>query len=949
MIKNGQQELELQEHQQDAYNAVQKTYEQGNRAAVVIPTGCGKSFIALKLMEDNRDKNILFLAPTIAIKNQMYNYIAKYIVGEEPTSERPAKKIAEEHFPNLVIRSYPSLLKVSDENMEKYHADIIIMDELHRTGAEKWGEKVNTLLEKNPNAKILGLTATPERMDEQNVIDKLFEGNISYELTLVEALRRGILKSPKYVKCDYALGEYIEGLNEAIDSCSDEKTKRELQEKVEKMRRIVEKAEGIPELFKNNIQKKDGKYIIFCKDKEHMELLQSKVSEWFGEIDSEPEIYSVYSGNTERKNSKTIKEFEESKSEHLKLLFSIDMLNEGVHIEGVSGVIMARPTDSRIVYLQQLGRALSSDPSGEQTIIFDLVNNYVKNNLDAEVNGRDEDISHGNEENTIIGENGEKSEKSQPGDIDIFKIQGETLKFLELLEEIKEIINRSTYLKNAEAILEWIKRQEKPKLPSEVSENEEEKKLGIAWSSIRTNLINPYKEKTTAEEQEKFREKYPEIDDVLKIIKEIKISTSTHYLNAQRILEWIKSQEEPKMPSEESENKEERTLKRALRSIRERLIKPYEKKTTDEEREEFREEHPEIDDVLKIIKEIKISTAIYYLNAQRILEWIKRQEKPKLPSKHSQNEEEKKLGSALDSIRTNLIKSYKKKTTAEEREQFKEEHPEIDAVLEIIKEIDISTSTQYLNAQAIQKWIKRQEKPKLPSEVSENEEEKKLGLALRGIRSQLIKPYMEKPTAEEREKFREEHPEIDDVLKIIKEIKISTSTQYLNAQAIQEWIKRQEKPKLPSRESKNKEERTLGNALKSIRTRLIKPYMEKTTNEEREKFREEYPETDAVLEIVSDIDIKYGTKKQKELAELIKQDLEKRRESDEAKKLEEENGVNYIKYFTKRQKELVKLIKQYLEKMGSLDEARKLEEQYEQLVADTKDKDKKNGVDFNGE
>lgn len=125
--------------------------------------------------------------------------------------------------------------------------------------------------------------------------------------------------------------------------------------------------------------------------------------------------------------------------------------------------------------------------------------------------------------------------------------------------------------------------------------------------------------------------------------------------------------------------------------------------------------------------------------------------------------------------------------------------------------------------------------------------------------------------------------------------------------------------------------------------------MEKPTNEEREQFREEYPETDAVLEIVSDIDIKYGTKKQKELAELIKRDLEKRRESDEAKKLEEENGVNYIKYFTKRQKELVKLIKQYLEKMGSLDEARKLEEQYEQLVADTKDKDKKNGVDFNGE
>ena len=668
MIKNGQQELELQEHQQDAYNAVQKTYEQGNRAAVVIPTGCGKSFIALKLMEDNRDKNILFLAPTIAIKNQMYNYIAKYIVGEEPTSERPAKKIAEEHFPNLKIRLYQTLLNVSDEKMEKYHADIIIMDELHRTGAEKWGEKVNTLLEKNPNAKILGLTATPERMDEQNVIDKLFEGNISYELTLVEALRRRILKSPKYVKCDYALGEYIEGLKEAIDSCSDEKTKSELQKKVEQMRRIVEEAEGIPELFKNNIQKKDGKYIIFCKDKEHMELLKSKVSEWFGEIDSEPETYSVYSGETEKENNDNIKNFETSKSEHLKLLFCVDMLNEGVHIEGVSGVIMARPTDSRIVYLQQLGRALSSDPSGEQTIIFDLVNNYVKNNLDAEVNGRNEDISHGNKENTIISEKGEKSEKSQSGDIDIFKIQGETLKFLELLEEINGITGRSTYLKNAEAILEWIKMQEKPKLPSPDSKNEEEKKLFNAWNSMRSHLINPYKKKTTEEERENFREEHPEIDDVLKIIKEIDISTSTQYLNAQAIQEWIKRQEKPKLPSKESKNKEERTLGNALVGIGKRLINPYKKKTTAEEQEKFREEHPEIDAVLEIIKEIKISTATYYLNAQRILEWIKRQETPRLPSEYSQNEEEKKLGNVWASMRSNLINPYKKKTTEEERE-----------------------------------------------------------------------------------------------------------------------------------------------------------------------------------------------------------------------------------------------------------------------------------------
>lgn len=156
------------------------------------------------------------------------------------------------------------------------------------------------------------------------------------------------------------------------------------------MRRIVEHAEGIPALFAKNMTKKDGKYIVFCKDKQHMDELIESSKEWFANIDTNPEIYSVYSGEgySEKVNKNTIKSFEASKSKHLKLLFSVDMLNEGLHVEDISGVIMLRPTDSRIIYLQQLGRALSSDTSREKTIVFDLVNNYLKNNLDAEINQR---------------------------------------------------------------------------------------------------------------------------------------------------------------------------------------------------------------------------------------------------------------------------------------------------------------------------------------------------------------------------------------------------------------------------------------------------------------------------------------------------------------------------------------------------------------------------------
>ena len=71
MIISGLPEEGLQKHQQDAYKKVTDTLKTGNRAAVVIPTGCEKSFISLQLMEDNKGKNILFIAPTIAIKNQM--------------------------------------------------------------------------------------------------------------------------------------------------------------------------------------------------------------------------------------------------------------------------------------------------------------------------------------------------------------------------------------------------------------------------------------------------------------------------------------------------------------------------------------------------------------------------------------------------------------------------------------------------------------------------------------------------------------------------------------------------------------------------------------------------------------------------------------------------------------------------------------------------------------
>ena len=807
MIIQGKPELGLQKHQQAAYQAVQKAYETKDKASVVIPTGCGKSFIALQLMADNKDKRILFMAPTNAIKMQMYNYIAKYIVGEEPSSNRPARMIADEYFSNLKIMLYPSLLRVTDEQMTKLNADIIVMDELHRTGADRWGEKINTLLEQNPNAKILGLTATPDRMDDKNVIDDLFEGNIDYELTLVDALRDGIVKAPTYVKCDYALGEYLDGIRTAISNCNDEQTKKELQDKYDKMRKIVDQADGIPELFAKNIKKKDGKYIIFCKDKAHMDELIGNAKEWFGSIDDNPEIYSVFSGEgyTEKDNRKSIEDFENSKSNHLKLLFSIEMLNEGLHVEDISGVIMTRPTDSRIIYLQQLGRALSSDTSREKTIVFDLVNNYLKNNLDAEINRKTNRTHHESKE--VINENGNQPQ-SDIDDIDIFRIQGETKDFLELLNEAQEIIDRSSYLTNAREIKAWIEKSGGTKSPNKKSTDKAEKRLGIALSNIRQSLIKPYMELKTEEEREEFRKQYPEIDEILEIVN------------------WI---DENNLPP-------------------------------------------------------------YLVNAREIKAWIEKSGGTKPPNQKSTNKTEKRLGMSLGNIRHNLIKPYIALKTKEEREEFRKYHPEIDEVLEIVNWIDENNLPPYLvNAREIKAWIEKSGGTKPPAASSTDETEKRLGQTLNRIRQLLIKPYMNLKTKEERKEFRKKHPEIDEVLEIINKIDENNLSPYLvNAREIKEWIEKLGGTKLPSQKSTDETEKRLGKALSTIRQRLIKPYMELKTEEEKDEFRNKHPEIDEVLDIISELDMQCGTKKQKELAILIRQDLQKRKALQEARKLEQD-------------------------------------------------------------
>ena len=329
------------------------------KAAVVHPTGTGKSFIAFKLAEDNPSSRVLWLSPSEYIfRTQMENL----------------KRACNVEFSNISFLTYAKLMLADEETIKEYAPNYIILDEFHRCGAEMWGKGVDRLLSVYPQTPVLGLSATNIRYldNHRDMADELFDGNIASEMTLGEAVVRGILTPPEYVLSIYSCSKDIEKYQTRIRKAKTKAMRDEAQKKLDALRRSLENAEGLDVMFRKHIKDSEGKYIVFCANVEHLRETETHIHEWFSGIDGNPNIYKAYSEDAE--SSKAFDAFRSDSSSHLKLLLCIDMLNEGVHIDGVSGVILLRPTVSPIIYKQQIGRALAAG-SKKNSVIIDVVNN----------------------------------------------------------------------------------------------------------------------------------------------------------------------------------------------------------------------------------------------------------------------------------------------------------------------------------------------------------------------------------------------------------------------------------------------------------------------------------------------------------------------------------------------------------------------------------------------
>lgn len=352
--------ISLFEHNETAYYAALSMMKKTGKAAIVHPTGTGKSFIGFKLCEDNPNKKICWLSPSEYIFKTQLENLSAVSDGYQPK--------------NIDFYTYARLMNLTDSEIAEIQPDYIVLDEFHRAGAEEWGKGVQKLLKYYDNRPILGLSATNVRYldNQRDMADELFDGNIASYMTLGEAIVRGILNAPKYVLSVYSCRKSLKKYEERVRRQKSKATCDAAEENLEELRRSLDKAEGIDEIFKKHITDKNGKYIVFCSDYEHLCEITEKVHEWFGEIDENPRIYKAYSEDPS--TDEAFAAFKQDRSEHLKLLFCIDMLNEGVHVDDVNGVILLRPTVSPIIYKQQIGRALSASKK-TNPVIFDIVLN----------------------------------------------------------------------------------------------------------------------------------------------------------------------------------------------------------------------------------------------------------------------------------------------------------------------------------------------------------------------------------------------------------------------------------------------------------------------------------------------------------------------------------------------------------------------------------------------
>lgn len=322
-----------------------------SRALVVAAAGSGKTYLAAFDALNFNPKRLLYIVHEGSILRRSMDTFAD-VFGNAVTYgifDGGSKEMDMDFVFSTNLTMCKSL-----ELFSKTEFDYIIIDECHHATAETYKKIINYF---EPEF-LLGLTATPERMDNQDVFE-LFDKNVPYELRLRDAIINDLVVPFKYYGIRDQLVDYGLAKNEErrmIAQLASEDHVDFITEQIESHR-------------------VDGKLkaLAFCRNVTHARMMCEAMSESYNT--------AYLTGRNDI--GERIRAYNDLQSDDadLEILFTVDILNEGVDIPGVNMVLFLRPTESSTIFIQQLGRGLRKYENKSYVTVLDFIGNSYKRSV----------------------------------------------------------------------------------------------------------------------------------------------------------------------------------------------------------------------------------------------------------------------------------------------------------------------------------------------------------------------------------------------------------------------------------------------------------------------------------------------------------------------------------------------------------------------------------------
>lgn len=323
--------------------------ESEDKGLLISATGTGKTYLSAFDVKNLKPEKMLFIAHRKTILRKA-KYTFENIISNKKMAIYGEESIVDADYIFAMVQTLNK--KEHLEKFSKNYFNYIIIDEVHHSGAKTYQSIISYF---KPDF-LLGMTATPERSDDFDIY-RLFNHNIAYEIRLYDALRENLL-------CPF---HYFGVSDITVDGeCIDNKTSIKNLTLEQRIDHIIEKSR----YYGYSGEKLHG--LMFVSRVEEANILAEK----FNERGIKSIALTGEHGDNTRENA-----IEKLENGEIEYIITVDIFNEGIDIPCVNQVILLRPTESSIVYIQQLGRGLRKNKNKEFVVVLDFIGNYEKNFL----------------------------------------------------------------------------------------------------------------------------------------------------------------------------------------------------------------------------------------------------------------------------------------------------------------------------------------------------------------------------------------------------------------------------------------------------------------------------------------------------------------------------------------------------------------------------------------